>query len=95
MVTNNVERRTIKTITELIIGKDDEKILVAYNYLKGINNIVKELENVPVSKDDIAILYSSSKKKPIDGYERSEIIDSALLNKVKFLSILFFKKPPL
>jgi hypothetical protein len=69
LVTNNVERRTIKTITELIIGKDDEKILVAYNYLKGINNIVKELENVPVSKDDIAILYSSSKKKPIDGYE--------------------------
>ena len=90
LVTNNVEIRTIETIRELINGKDDKKILVAYNYLKGINNIVKELENVPVSKDDIAILYSSSKKKPIDGYERSEIIDSALPKKINLITAAYF-----
>ncbi|NQW07367.1 MAG: hypothetical protein HQ480_02570 [Candidatus Pelagibacter sp.] len=90
LVTNNVERRTIETIRELINGKDDKNILVAYNYLKGINNIVKELENVSVSKDDIAILYSSSKKNPIDGYERSEIIDTALPKKINFITAAYF-----
>ena len=90
LVTNNVERRTIETIKELINENDNKKILVAYNYLKGINSIVKELENASVLKDDIAILYSSSKKKPIDGYERSEIIDTSLPKKINFITAAYF-----
>lgn len=88
--TKNVEKRTIETIIDLIKGEDDKKILVAYNYLMGISNIIKVLENGSVSKDDIAILHSSSKKKPIDGYEKSEIIDNSLPNKINFITAAYF-----
>ncbi|WP_299017669.1 hypothetical protein [uncultured Polaribacter sp.] len=90
LVTNNVVTRTIKTISELINGNDDKKILVAYNHLKGIEDIIKELESASVSKNDIAILYSSSKKKPINGYERSEIIDTSLPKKINFITAAYF-----
>ena len=90
LISQNIQFRTIETIKEILKNHPDEKILIAYNYIKGIDAIVKELEKGIVSKEDIAILCSSSNSEPVKGYIRSEIKKSRLSAKINFITAAYF-----
>lgn len=59
LVSNNVEYRTAVTILDLNSNYPNEKILIAYNHIEGIKNVIDFIIKNGINNNDIAVLYSS------------------------------------
>lgn len=84
--TDKVEIRLKKLIEEITTANPDEKILIAYNSVKGCATIINSLgENL---KSECAILCSSKNEEITEYY--SDIVDDKLPKRVTFMTCTYF-----
>lgn len=84
--TDNAEIRVKKSIEEISADNPDDKILIAYNSVRGCATIINSLsENL---KSECAILCSSKNEEITEYY--SDIVDDKLPKRVTFMTCTYF-----
>ena len=92
IATTGVAKRTALTIVQRLESNKNEKILVAYNHIKGILNtlehLLKEDKNL---KQSIAVLCGTENKKEFEGYTHDINQDTFTLPKqINFITAAYF-----
>jgi hypothetical protein len=92
IATTGIAKRTAITVLERLESNKEDKILVAYNHIKGIQNTVEHLlqENSSL-KERIAVLCGTENKKEFDGYTHDINQDTFTLPKqINFITAAYF-----
>ena len=84
--TDKVEFRLKKLIEEIATANPDEKILVAYNSVKGCATIINSLDES--LKSECAILCSSKNEEITEYY--SDIVEDRLPKRITFMTCTYF-----
>ena len=90
LVSNNVEYRTAVTILDLNSNYPNEKILIAYNHIEGIKNVIDFIIKNGINNNDIAVLYSSSKRGEFNENKKAKISNETLPAKINFITAAYF-----
>ena len=92
IATTGIAKRTAITILERLESNKADKILVAYNHIKGIQNTIEQvLQENSSLKQHIAVLCGTENKKEFDGYTHDINQDTFTLPKqINFITAAYF-----
>ena len=92
IATTGIAKRTALTLVERLEGNKEDKILVAYNHIKGILNTIEHLLQEDKNlKQHIAVLCGTENKKEFEGYTHDIHQDTFTLPKqINFITAAYF-----
>jgi hypothetical protein len=92
IASSGIAKRTAITLLERLESNKEDKILVAYNHIKGIQNTIDHLLREDKSlKQKIAVLCGTENKKEFEGYTHDINQDTFTLPKqINFITAAYF-----
>jgi hypothetical protein len=91
ITTTGVGKRTALTILDTLKQHPDEKILIAYNYIDGINQVIGMLtEKEPSLQDKIAVICSEERKNEFINHFSRITPDLKTPEQITFITAAYF-----